>query len=150
MGIRVKVDNKKLLDLTDRVANAEKDIESKLFDAILLEAAKSFVESVKRKTPVGGSLSSNPGNLQRSWEYSDIHQFGNVYAINVKNVAHYAKFVELGHRGVFIPALGVVLHLDTHFQNGRFMLKTTTQEFKRVLPLIAKKKMERFLKEVLG
>jgi len=91
------------------------------------------------------------GNLRRQWEVQPLAWEGNACVIEVINHAEYASYVEKGHRqtpGRYVPALGVTLKAP--WVPGQHMLKTEGERMRGQIQAILDKKMQRFMKEVLG
>ena len=113
--------------------------------------ASRLLAKAKKRTPVNKKIPGDinytgGGNLRRSWTIGEVTKEGNVYCIDVVNTAVYASYVEKGHRGVYIPKLGVTMHTDTHFTEGVFMLKISEAELKENAEKILGMKLTKFLK----
>ena len=104
------------------------------------EIGNTLLEKVKEKTP------TNYNVLRNSWNVGNVTRNDNVFTVEVDNQTEYAFFVEKGTRGVFVPDVGVTLHLDTHFTPGVFMLKRSEDEMRECTPKIVSSKLYDFLK----
>jgi hypothetical protein len=130
-----------------RLAKNLKDMEKELpkfFEECVREIALRLLAKVVLRTPV------KTGELRRGWTIGRIQRINGGWQVDVFNPVLYAIYVEYGHRGVYVPALGVTLHVDTHWTEGKFMLTISEQELQRELPAILKRKQEAFLKKYLG
>jgi len=86
------------------------------------------------------------GTLRRSWTDGELAKSGSTYSVEVFNPMEYALYVEYGHRGVMVPELKRVLHTDTRWTPGRFMLTISERELQRDAPGILQKKLTAFVK----
>lgn len=102
------------------------------------------------------------GNLRRGWtggksQSPDAHlsskkiiQVGDKYYLHIFNTVRYASYVEYGHRqkpGRYVPALGK--RLKKAWVPGKFMLKSSEAEMKRVAPALVQKRLNEFMKEMM-
>ena len=105
---------------------------------VIKELAARLLSKVKERTPVNQGLPNDVnyngggGRLRDSWTIGNVEKSGNTYSVEVINSLPYASFVEKGHRGVYVPEVGVTLHLDTHLTEGVFMLKISEDELKKM------------------
>ena len=130
-----------------RLARNLKELEKALpgfIEDCVREIALRLLAKVVPRTPV------DTGELRRNWTIGQIRRIKGGWQVDVFNPVLYAIYVEYGHRGVYVPALGVTLHVDTHWTEGKFMLTISEQALERELPAILKRKQEAFLKKYLG
>ena len=86
------------------------------FKRFLLGMAQRALEEIVPNTPI------KDGALRASWSVGEVTIVGSDIEVVIFNNMFYASMVEYGHRGVFVPSLGVTLHKDTHWTEGRFMM----------------------------
>jgi len=120
--------------------------------SIVKELAARLLAKVKERTPVNkkipGDVNYNGGGtLRRNWTIGNVTKTDNVYSVEVINPTAYAHFVEKGHRGVYVPEMGVTMHLDTRWTEGVFMLKISEEELKGNAEFIVEQKLEQFLRK---
>ena len=122
---------------------------------IVKRLAAELLKKVKPRTPVNQSLPNDVnfhgggGTLQNAWTIGNVLKNGGVYCVEVINPTHYAPFVEKGHRGVYVPEVGVTLHLDTHWTEGVFMLTIAEEEIAKVADKFVELKLDKFIKRKL-
>ncbi|HDR6755636.1 TPA: HK97 gp10 family phage protein [Bacillus cereus] len=75
----------------------------------------------KKNTPL--NKIKGGGTLRRNWTASNIKRVGNNLMVEIYNNTEYAIYVEMGHRGVYVPSLGKTIHLDTRYTKGQFFLR---------------------------
>lgn len=113
---------------------------SRRLDDIHMRVAKRVaqlaIRKVKKMTPV------DSGDLRQNWKYSVVKK-GNTYHIQIYNHLEYAGFVEWGHRVV-------IAGQTVGWVEGRFMLKLTMAEMKRLAPNMWKKDVEKEVRRVFG
>jgi len=129
-----------------RFARNLKELEKALpgfIEECVREVALRLLAKVVPRTPV------DTGELRRGWTIGQVQRINGGWQVEVINPVEYALYVEYGHRGVYVPALGVTLHVDTHWTEGKFMLTISEQELERELPAILAKKQDQFLKRFL-
>lgn len=100
----------------------------------LAEMAQRILAKTKEKTPV------DTGNLRSSWQVGEPYFSGKDLCCEIKNGAEYASFVEYGHR---IVRGGT----EIGWHEGRFMLRISTEEIRRQMPLRFAKEFAQFCKE---
>lgn len=91
------------------------------------------------------------GNAVSFAETLQVEKVGNQYQITIINPVAYASYVEYGHRqtpGRFVGAIGK--RLKKSWVPGQFMLTISEQELRSEVPAIVERKMEAFLRGVLG
>ena len=110
--------------------------------SFMYQMAERFMAIVKPKTPV------DTGELRRSWQIGDFNLTKDNAEIEILNGKEYASFVENGHRGQYVPALGVTLFVDRadKFTKGRFMMRITTDIMRRYIPKAYSLQFEKYLK----
>lgn len=134
-------------DELKRFAKSLEDLEKALpgfFEECIKEAAARLLAKAVLRTPV------NTGKLRRGWTIGKVQKIAGGWQVEVINPVEYASYVEYGHRGVYVPKLGVTLHVDKRWTEGKFMLTISEKELERELPTILAKKQEEFLKRFLG
>lgn len=89
------------------------------------------------------------GNLVRGWGSSNIKKIGGNLLVEISNNQEYAIYVEVGHRGVYVPSVGKTLHLDTHWTPGRYMLAKSLDEMQKALNNIIEKEWEKAVQRLL-
>lgn len=166
----IKVNYAALKRFKENLDNLNKGQKAEFTDAALNELAVRLWTKVKKRTPVGNyrvayqhvlksgkrkgqtvTRHNNPsgktgGTLRRNWTIGNVIRNDDGHSIEVRNPIEYAPYVEFGHRGVYVPALGKTLHLNTRFTSGKFMLTISEQELKADAPRILKNKLNQFLK----
>lgn len=110
----------------------------------IYELANRLLAKVVLRTPV------DTGKLRERWTVGQVTFTSSGVEVEVFNPVLYASYVEHGHRGVFVPALGKTLHLNSRWTEGRFMLTISTQELEREIPAIMERRMKHFLESYLG
>ena len=93
----------------------------------LVQMAEEVIGRTKGRTPV------DTGALRDSWQLGEITGSGKEIRIGIIGNSDYASFVEWGHAGVFVPALGVTMHVGTHWTEGRFMLTVSMDEINAIM-----------------
>ncbi len=145
---------------------AQEDMD-KLFQAAAKELAGRLLTLVSKNTPVGNYPAESGmvgGTLRRGWtsktheeavankkkepSVKDIQGFlstmrieckGDTYTIEVINPVKYASYVESGHRTVN----------HKKWVDGKFMMRESSEELKKIAPKVLERKIKRFLKECL-
>lgn len=149
-----KADFRELEKLFKNVEKAQnpKSAESieKVFEKILFEAGNKLLVKVKDNSEFA---STSRGHLRRNWFIGSVARNGDNWEIEIYNNVEYASFVEYGHRGVgiWIENIGEwrVLHTETHWTEGRFMLTLSMQDMRKMLPQIADKHIQKYLKGLM-
>ena len=133
------------------------DLPEKKIPEFMESATKDIASRVhraaKKRTPVGvhpAESGKKGGTLRRNWKTGVLEVDRKDYSIDVTNTTNYASFVEFGHRGVFVPDLGVTLHTDTHWTDGQFMLTFAVKDVEAMTIRVLKSKLNKFTKEVFG
>ena len=121
-------------------AEMQSEFEGFLRD-FLTDMAWMVIKETKPKTPY------RIGLLRNSWNIGNIHSNGKNLEIEIINTAEYATEVEFGHRGVYVPKLGVTLHTDTRWTNGHFMMTTSIENIQKQMPAKFEQAFQNFLKE---
>jgi hypothetical protein len=134
----VKFDFKEFTFFTSELLNASRDFNQFIKD-FLNEMANRFLRQVIKRTPV------DTGNLRNSWVIEDVTGDGIEMSITIANSAEYADFVEYGHHGKYVPALGVTLFTDRFFTEGKFMMKLTAERIRWEMPKRLKKAYEQWV-----
>lgn len=129
--------------LKKKLKDMRKDLPSVFFYGCLQEIALLLLAKVVPRTPV------DSGELRRGWTIGQIQKVKGGWQIEVINPVEYAIYVEYGHRGVYVPELGVTLHVDTHWTEGKFMLTLSEKEVERAIPRIIQKRLDHLLKTYL-
>ena len=94
------------------------------------------------------------GTLRRGWDASigaKAVNTGGGYTVTITNSVEYASYVEFGHRqtpGRYVPAIGK--SLKKSWVSGQFFLTKAELELEKELPKLIEKKLEAWIKEVLG
>lgn len=130
-------------ELKKKLKDMRKDLPSVFFYGCLQEIALLLLAKVVPRTPV------DTGELRRGWTIGQILKVRGGWQIEVINPVEYAIYVEYGHRGVYVPELGVTLHVDTHWTEGKFMLTLSEKEVERAIPRIIQKRLDHLLKTYL-
>lgn len=109
-------------------------------DAIHMRVANRVallaIRKVKKMTPVDKNL------LRQSWKHAVVKN-GDNYTIWLFNETEYAEYVENGHRIV-------VAGQTVGWVEGRFMMKLTLDDMKRIAPNMWKKEVEKEMRRVFG
>ncbi|MFH5185728.1 HK97 gp10 family phage protein [Paenibacillus sp. TAB 01] len=100
----------------------------------LNELAARLLAKVIARTPV------DTGDLRKGWTIGQITRVGNTVQIEVINPVEYAMYVEYGHR----------TRNHKGWVEGRFMLTKSVDELERELSGILERKLDQFLKRMLG
>lgn len=112
-----------------RVQNAEKQVKLILVDAAK-EIANEFLMSVIARTP--------EGQVKQKWVCDfNVVESGGTYEITIENQSELASFIEYGS-----------LIDNTHFIQGKFMMKITEEQIKNSLDSVTRRKVENFLKSI--
>ena len=133
----IKVNIKELVDYRDYFLDTFAEYRIWL-DKFLTEQADSFVQSVKRRTPV------DTGNLKSRWVFLNPKWSGDTLTVEVWNSAYYASFVEYGHAKPYKS--GAQEHSDDWVE-GYFMMTITEEEISRAIPKRWEKPFMTFLKQ---
>ena len=151
---------KKLADRLDKLEAGDLDA---FTESVAKELGARLLRMVKKRTPVGVKpewvdpeilqqywSGYTGGTLRDAWKVLPIFKSGDSYIIRIINMTQYATYVEYGHRqkAGYVPALGV--QLKDGWVPGRFMLRLSLEDLEKNTPKWVEKKLERFLKEVLG
>ncbi len=155
MGIIARggsVDFSELERLRDNLQNFEN--ERRLFiEACAKEVTARILAGAIKRTPVGNYDKKNPdgsiakksnkkgGTLRRGWTTDDslkIKWVGDTYQIELINPVEYASYVEYGHR----------TRGGKGWVKGKFMLRLTEDEIRRVAPNLLEKRIQKKLKDL--
>ena len=140
----------------------------KLFQSAAKELAARLLVLVNEKTPVGDYPAGSGmvgGTLRRGWTSKtheeafsnrkdepgakDVQAFlstlkisndGIAYTIEVINPVAYAAYVESGHRTVN----------HKKWVEGKFMMRESVEDLKKIAPQVLEEKIERFLRECMN
>ena len=141
----VKVDLREIKEVAENL----KDLQTQLLiEQITNEVAARLLRKVIKRTPV------DHGILRRAWGANigaKAEKKGDGYEVTITNSMEYASYVEFGHRqtpGRYVPAIGK--RLKKSWIDGQLFLTKSEIELERELPKIIEKRMEKWLKEVLG
>lgn len=161
-----KADFEQLKAFQDRLSALDETNLQKFCKAASKELAARLLALVIPRTPVGEygeNIDKNGGTLRRGWtggveqdpvlfaQSLPITKSGDSYTITVENAVFYASYVEFGHRqtpGRFVPVIGK--RLKRPVVEGQYMLTNSITDLEQIAPSVLQKKLERFLKEVLG
>lgn len=89
------------------------------------------------------------GNLIRQWGASNVKRNGDDLVVELFNNADYAIYVEMGHRGVYIPSLGKTIHLDSHYTEGKHILEKSLDEIKKLINEIIDEEFQKAVERLL-
>lgn len=141
----VKVDLREIKEVAENL----KDLQTQLLiEQITNDVAARLLRKVIKRTPV------DHGTLRQAWNANigaKAEKKGNGYEVTITNSMEYASYVEFGHRqtpGRYVPAIGK--RLKKSWVDGQLFLTKSEIELERELPKIIEKRMEKWLKEVLG
>lgn len=113
---------------------------NRITDAIHLKIANRIgllaIRKVKKMTPV------DKGLLRLAWKHQVIKR-GDIYMVAIYNETEYAQYVESGHRIV-------VAGQTVGWVEGRFMMKLTLDEMKRIAPNMWKTEVEKEMRRIFG
>ena len=141
MASKVKVDFSEIRKASEALSQAQVKI---FIGMVAKEVAARYLRKAAKKTPV------DEGNLRRSWDV-EVADKGGGCEITLTNSSEYASYVEYGHRqtpGRYVPAIGK--SLKKSWVTGQFFLTKAELELEKELPKIIEKKLEAWIKEVLG
>ena len=152
---------KKLADRLDKLEAGDLDA---FTESVAKELGARLLRMVVKRTPKGEKPQwVDPdilqkywsgyvgGTLIKAWKVLPVEKQGNDYIVTIVNNTEYVSYVEYGHRqrpGRYVPALGK--RLKESWVPGRFMLRLSLEDLEKNTPKWVEKKLERFLKEVLG
>ena len=151
-GIMPKIDFTQFTKFAKEFEKLAKEDMPKFNEKAVKELAARLLAKVKERTPVyskipGDINAQTGGKLRKGWTIEKVEREGNFYNVEVINPVHYAEYVEKGHRGVYVPEVGVTLHLDTRWTEGVFMLKISEEELERDAERILENKLEEFMRD---
>ena len=106
----------------------------------IVKVAEKFIKLVKDKTPV------DTGELKRSWQIGYVNWMKDNVEIEILNGKEYASFVENGHRGKYVPALGVTMFTDKLETKGRFMMRISVEIIRKYIPKAYSLEFKKYLK----
>lgn len=152
---------KKLADRLDKLEAGDLDA---FTESVAKELGARLLRMVVKRTPKGEKPQwVDPdilqkywsgyvgGTLIKAWKVLPVEKQGNDYIVTIVNNTEYASYVEYGHRqkpGRKVGAIG--RRLVNSWVPGRFMLRLSLEDLEKNTPKWVEKKLERFLKEVLG
>lgn len=138
---KVKVDFSEIRKAAETLSQANTAL---LLENITNELGARLLAKAIKRTPV------DKGTLRRGWDASigaKAVNTGGGYTVTITNNVEYASYVEFGHRqtpGRYVPAIG------KSWVSGQFFLTKAELELEKELPKIIEKKLEAWIKEVLG
>ena len=141
MASKVKADFSEIRKAAEALSQAQVKA---FIMTVAKEVAARYLRKAAKKTPV------YEGNLRRSWDV-EVADKGAGCEITLTNSSEYASYVEYGHRqtpGRYVPAIGK--SLKKSWVTGQFFLTKAELELEKELPKIIEKKLEAWIKEVLG
>lgn len=142
---KVKVDFSEIRKAAETLSQANTAL---LLENITNELGARLLAKAIKRTPV------DKGTLRRGWDASigaKAVNTGGGYTVTITNNVEYASYVEFGHRqtpGRYVPAIGK--SLKKSWVSGQFFLTKAELELEKELPKIIGKKLEAWIKEVLG
>jgi hypothetical protein len=146
MKCKVNIDElKKFKQGLDKMNEAQR---VRWTETAIKDLAQLLLEKVTKRTPVGTYPSGSGktgGTLRRNWKVGEVVKTGDRYTIELANLTEYAPYVEFGHRGVYVPALGKTLHKDTRWTEGKFMLTISETELQADAPGFLMKRLKKFM-----
>lgn len=116
-----------------RVSDNSNEVIRGIMTEVLARALNLTVDS----TPVGVYPNKQGGTLKKSWSIGNISIKGNEVHGEIINTAHYAPYVEFGHR--IVTRDGTTIG----WQDGKFMLTVSLKTVERHLDEIAGAEIER-------
>ena len=162
---RAKIDFKQFQKLAK---DFEKLVEKEIHEFsinLVKELAARLLAQVRERTPVFDPpafdmVTKGGGRLRDSWEIGEVTKAGDIYSVELFNPLAHASYVEKGHRGVAIYITASVakggnhigwrvMHKDTHWTEGRFMLKNSEDELNQQIERIVENKLKKFLNDAL-
>ncbi|MCL2357103.1 MAG: HK97 gp10 family phage protein [Defluviitaleaceae bacterium] len=153
---RAKIDFGQFTKLKKQFEKLSADDMHEFSVAVVKDLAARLLAKVKRRTPVNKGLPNDVnyngggGRLRDSWTIGNVTKSGNIYSVEVINPMHYAIYVEKGHRGVYVPEVGVTLHLNSRWTDGIFMLKISEDELRKDAERIVENKLQKFFNNFKG
>ena len=141
MASKVKADFSEIRKAAEALSQAQVKA---FIRTVAKEVAARYLRKAVKKTPV------DEGNLRRSWDV-EVNDRNGGCEIILTNSAEYASYVEYGHRqtpGRYVPAIGK--RLKKSWVEGKLFLTKSEMEMKKELPKVIEKKLEAWLKEVIG
>ena len=107
----------------------------------LLDEANEVITRTKLRTPV------DTGKLRASWQHGEVEENNNDFSVDILNETEYASYVEYGHKGVYVPALGKTMHTDKKYTTGKYMLTKSMNEVQTKMGEKFEKKFRKFLND---
>ncbi len=141
MASKVKADFSEIRKAAEALSQAQVKA---FIRTVAKEVAARYLRKAAKKTPV------DEGNLRRSWDV-EVADKGGGCEITLTNSSEYASYVEYGHRqnpGRYVPAIGK--RLKKSWVEGKLFLTKSEMEMEKELPKVIEKKLEAWLKEVIG
>ena len=113
------------------------DNSNEVIRGIMIEVLARALNLTVDSTPVGVYPNKQGGTLKKSWSIGNISIKGNEVHGEIINTAHYAPYVEFGHR--IVTRDGTTIG----WQDGKFMLTVSLRTVERHLDEIAGVEIER-------
>jgi len=157
---KAKVDFRQFTSLLTKFQRLAHKDKSEFSTDIVKDLAARLLRKVKKRTPVNKKATfdktyTGGGTLRRGWTIGNVVKTGDTYNVEVINPVKYASYVEKGHRGVaiYVKKGGTdigwrVMHKDTHWTSGVFMLEISEKELGKDAERIVEKKLEKLLKKL--
>jgi HK97 gp10 family phage protein len=150
--MRSRVNTANLSKFKQQMSKLTEETRTRFTEAAVRELAGRLLARAVKRTPVyegiPDDVNAHPGGtLRRGWTVGEVTRSGNTYTVEVYNNVEYAEYVEFGHRGVYVPALGVTMHTDKRFTEGRFMLTISEAELQADAPTILMNKLDAFMRK---
>jgi len=145
-----KIDYREFKKVVQRFKEADKVKIDELTLKLILDIGNISLAAVKKQMTIDKVVDS--GHLRRNWFIGNVEKNGDMMSIELYNNVEYASFVEKGHRGVAIDIDEVgwrVMHTETHWTEGRFMLKISQEKVKKRIEDLISKRQREFLEELL-
>lgn len=124
------------VDFSKKLQNFSND-SNEVIRGIMIEILARTLNLTVDSTPVGVYPNKQGGTLKKSWSIGNISIKGNEVHGEIINTAHYAPYVEFGHR--IVTRDGTTIG----WQDGKFMLTVSMQTVERHLDEIAAVEIER-------
>ena len=149
----VKVEYAALKRFRDNMEKLSREQIKRFSEDAVNELAMRLLAKVRKRTPVYTSIpddvNAHPGGtLRQKWDVGNVIREGDAYYVDIINPVPYAIYVEYGHRGVYVPKIGKVLHVDKRWTEGRFMLTISEEELQKSAPRILQNKLKGFMEGI--
>lgn len=141
-----RCDYKKLEAFADRIGKmADTKQREELSQQCANDVAQVMLNKIIKRTTV------KTGTLRRGWTASKPQRKSrDTYQVEVINTTQYASYYEYGHRGVYVPALGKTLHLNTHWTPGKFVMTKSAKEVNQQAPKIVEKRVKKYMESMVN